>query len=427
MRNAGLLLTGKAASGLMQLLTFALAARGLGLTEFGLFSMLLAQVQLLTGLAAFQSNQAVVRYGVQHLNSGNRRAFQALLKAGTLLDLGAAIAATVAAILLAPVIGGWLGWNDQLIGAAQLIAPLAFTNAIATPKGILRLFGRFDLLAKHVTVTPAARLLGVGIAYAAGAPLTTYLALWLAAGLIGAVVGLWLAWREAARQGMLGGMDLSMNGLTAENPGLWGFTIISNIHSTFALIPNQLATFLAGALLAPAAAGLFKVAQELGTGLAKPVDLLNQSVYPDVARLVAARQWKRLKRTIFHAGAIAAGASAAVTLLMLLAGEPLISTVFGPAYVRALDVLILILIATTISVSAFAVDPALYAFGKTSRPLFTALAANAVFVAVLVFALPEHGIIAGGWAYLAASGVTVAMAALWLRATLRENAGARPV
>ena len=419
MRNAGLLLTGKAASGLMQLATFALAARGLGLTQFGLFSMLIAQVQLLTGLAAFQSNHAVVRYGVDHLNTGYRRAFQALLKAGTLLDLGAAVAATAAAFLLAPVIGGWLGWDEGLVEAAQLIAPLAFANAIATPKGMLRLFGRFDLLARHVTVTPAARLIGVAIAYAAGAPLIIYLALWLAAGLIGALVGLWLGWREAGRRGLLGGMDRSLRGLTADNPGLWGFTITSNIHSTLALIPSQLATFLVGALLAPAAAGVFKVAQELGTGLAKPVDLLNQSVYPDVARLVAARQWDRLKRTVFHAGAIAAAASAAVTLIVLLAGEPLIGSVFGSAYLAALPVLILILVATTISVSVFAVDPTLYAFGKTSRPLMTALAGNAVFVAVLVAALPKHGIIAGGWAYLAASCVTVAMAALWLRVTLR--------
>ena len=426
MRNAGLLLTGKAASGLMQLATFALAARGLGLTQFGLFSMLLAQIQLLTGLAAFQSNQAIVRYGVQHLNSGNRTAFQALIKAGTLLDLGAAIAATAAAVLLAPLIGDWLGWDESLVRSAQLIAPLAFANAIATPKGILRLFGRFDLLARHVTVTPAARLAGVGIAYAAGAPLATYLALWLFAGLLGALVGLWLGWREASRQGLLGGMDSSLRGLTIDNPGLWRFTITSNIHSTFALIPSHLATFLVGALLTPAAAGLFKVAQELGTGLAKPVDLLNQSVYPDVARLVEARQWKRLKRTIFHAGGIAAGASAALTLLMLVAGEPLIGAVFGPPYLAAFPVLILIMAATTISVSAFAVDPTLYAFGRAGRPLVTALAANGLFVAVLALALSEHGIIAGGWAYLAASCVTVAMSALWLRATLRASSELEP-
>ena len=102
--NAGLLLTGKVAAGVMQLATFALAARGLGLVEFGLFSMLLAQIQLLTGLAAFQSNQAVIRYGVDHLRDGNVAAFQSLVKAGTILDFGAALIAMMAALLLAPPI-----------------------------------------------------------------------------------------------------------------------------------------------------------------------------------------------------------------------------------------------------------------------------------------------------------------------------------
>ena len=108
----------------------ALAARGLGLNDFGIFSMLLAQVQLLTGLAAFQSNHAIVRYGVEHLRTGNRRAFQALIKAGTLLDLGAAIFAMVATFLLVPLISDYLGWGRDITRSAQLISVLPLTTAI---------------------------------------------------------------------------------------------------------------------------------------------------------------------------------------------------------------------------------------------------------------------------------------------------------
>lgn len=415
LRNAGLLLTGKVSAGLIQLGSFALAARGLGLNDFGIFSMLLAQVQLLTGIAAFQSNHAIVRYGVEHLRTGNRRAFQALIKAGTLLDFGAAILAMVATILIVPFIANYLGWNHDISRAAQLISLLAFTNAIATPKGMLRLFGRFDLLTQHTVVTPIARLAGVAICYATDASLTSYIVFWLIAGLIGAAVALWLGWREARRRDLLHGLDGSLRGLTRENPGIWRFTIISNLNSSMQLIPDQLSTFLVGVMLTPAAAGLFKIARELGTAFAKPVELLNQSVYPDVARLVGMGEWQRLSRTVRHAGLLAAGTSILAAILVAAGGRTLITMVFGSEFISAQTVLLLIAIATSITVLVFAVDPVLYALGKPSRSLATTLTASFVFTAALLYCLPRYELFGAGIAYLASSLITVGLSIFWYR------------
>lgn len=422
LRNAGLLLTGKASAGLLQLASFALAARGLGLAEFGVFSMLLAQVQLLTGLAAFQSNQAIIRYGVEHLEGGDTAAFQRLLKAGTLLDVLAAGLALAAAVVLAPVIGGQLAWDDRLIAAAQMISLLAFTNAIATPKGVLRLFGRFDLLAQHSVVTPLGRLLGVIACYLLDTALFAYLAVWLVAGFAGAVVAIWLGWREAARRDLLRGMDLSMRGLTEGNAGIWRFSIIANLHSSMALVPNHLATFLVGAILTPAASGLLRIARELGTAFSKPVELLNQSIYPDVARLANAGEWTRLARTVVHSGLVAAGTSALVTIAIVFAGRSLIGLVFGSEYVAAHEVLVMISAATTASVLVFAVDPALYSLGRPSRSLITALVSAAVFTLVLVLRTGADGLSGAGWAYLAASAITVALQCFWFYHHIRGRA-----
>lgn len=418
LRNAGLLLTGKAAAGLMQLATFAIAARTLGLEEFGNLSIVLAQMQLLIGIATFQSNQAVIRYGVSHVTANDRVAFQGLAKAGTLLDLGAAVAATAAAVLLAPLIGDWAGWDSRVTIAAQLIAPLAFANAIATPKGMLRLFGRFDLLARHVTVTPGARLAGsLGVATLGGG-LFGFIAVWLVSGFLGAAVAVWLGWREAARRGLMAGVGPSLRGVNAANPGIWGFSAIANLHATLGLVPSHLSTFVVGIVLGPAAAGLVKVAQEFGTGLAKPIDLLNQTVYPDLARLASDGRWRRLRRLVVKSGLIAASVSAGITLLLALVGGQLLALVFGPAYRGAIDVLLLISLATTIAVSVFAVDPALYAAGRASRPLFTALASNLLFVALLVALLPTQKLLAPGLAFVSGALVTLALSTWWMHSAI---------
>ena len=288
LRNAGLLLTGKAAAGLMQLATFAIAARSLGLTDFGNLSVMLAGIQLLIVLATFQSNQAIVRYGVLHLNSADRAAFQRMIKLGVLLDLVAAAAAVAAALLLAPIIAEQAGWTARQTDAWRLLALLPATIALATPKGLLRLFGRFDLLARHVTVTPLARLAGAMLLAMTGAGLMGWVVMWLLAGAAGLLVAFWLAIREARRRHLLGGMAFDFRGLRDGNPGMIRFAMLSNLHSSLVFLPGHLATFSVGMVLGPQSAGLMKVAQELGSGLAKPIDLINQAVYPDIARLSTA-------------------------------------------------------------------------------------------------------------------------------------------
>jgi O-antigen/teichoic acid export membrane protein len=328
------------------------------------------------------------------------------------------VLATLATLIIAPFIGAWLGWNSETVFNAQLIAPLAFANANATPKGLLRLYGRFDLLTIHATVTPAARLCGIAVAAYVDASLTVYLALWLIAGLLGTVVVAQLALGEARRHGCLAGFDLSLAHLTRDNRGVWRFSVLSNLHSTMALIPGHFSTFLIGAILGPMAAGLFKVARELGTAFAKPVDLINQAVYPDIARLVVAQEWSRLRRTVLNAGTLAAAMSALVTLVILIAGGPVIVAIFGQGYEASLPVLILMSLSTAIAVAAFAVDPMMYAFGRPGASLITAIIANGVFVALLVWRIPLDGLIAAGWAYLGLGIATVVISGIWFLRTI---------
>jgi len=422
LRNAGLLLSGKSASGVMQLATFALAARGLGVHDFGLFSVMIAQVMLLTGLAAFDTNQAIISYGVPHLNAGDREAFQALVKAGTLLDLGAATLAALATLIVAPILGQRFGWGGDLVLLAQVAAPLAFANAISTPKGMLRLFGRFDLLSTHAVVTPGLRLLFIATLAALGLPLGWYIGAWLVAGWGGAFVAFWFAWREARRRDLLDGLTSRLSGLSGRNPGVWRFSLIANLNSSVAMVPTQLSVLLVAWLIGPAAAGVFRIAREVGTGMMKPVDVIGQTLYPDLARLVASRNWPRLIRAAARAGGAATAAGLAVTLLIILAGEPLVAFIFGPEFVPAVPVLIFMGLATSIRVLAFAAEPIMYALGRPGVALAISLTSAALFVAIMIWRLPIDGLVGAGWAFLGmgiVAGLLSAVAAIRMIARRR--------
>lgn len=423
--NVGRLLTGKGAGALMQLGSFALIARGLGPVEFGLFALLQTHVQFLSGVATVQSNQAIIHYGVRHLAAGDIPAFQTTIKAGTLMDLAGALVAMVLAFFLAPVVAPFLEWDDRIVFYAQCFTPLALANAIATPKGMLRLFDRFDLLARHVVVTPAARLAGSAAAFLLGAPLPAYLAVWLVAGYAGAAVALVLAWRQAARRGLLAGLNADLRGLSRVNPGIWRFMAISNMHSTLALVPNQLSVFLVGGIAGPAAAGLYKVAREIGTAIGKPVDLLNQALYPDLARLASAHDWRGLTRIAVRAGLLAGGIAALLCLIVLLAGETIIGALFGRDFVAAAPVLGLLVLATAISVTVFAAEPVLYALGRPDVLLKMSVLVNGALVALMAWMLQRMGLVGAGWAtvIIASAGAVLAIACTLV--TLRGRA-ARP-
>jgi O-antigen/teichoic acid export membrane protein len=262
-------------------------------------------------------------------------------------------------------------------------------------------------------VTPAARLIGIAAAYVSGASFTTYLVVWLIAGWLGTLAAQWLGFREAGRRGCLAGLTWSLSDLTHSNEGIWRFTVASNLHSTLAIVPTHLATFLVGAMLDPIAAGLFKVARELGSGIAKPVDLINQSVYPDIARLVQTRAWHGLSWTVVSAGAVAATLSGLATLLIAIAGGPLLALIFGPDFARAESLLLMMSLATTIMVMTFAVDPMIYAFGRPGKLVITSIVSTALFILVLWWRLPIDGLIGAGFAYLAMASVTALMSIGW--------------
>ena len=92
LRNAGVLLTGKAAAGLLNLAATAIAVRALGAEAFGTLLLAHALARTAGSIAKFQSWQAVLRYGAPALREGRREEFRALLRFTAGLDAASSVA-----------------------------------------------------------------------------------------------------------------------------------------------------------------------------------------------------------------------------------------------------------------------------------------------------------------------------------------------
>src|SRR3546814_4688965 len=72
-RNLGWLLASRGVLAVLSLVYLGVATRTLGAADFGRFALITGASQAIALLVGFQTWQIVVRYGVDHLNSGDDR------------------------------------------------------------------------------------------------------------------------------------------------------------------------------------------------------------------------------------------------------------------------------------------------------------------------------------------------------------------
>jgi O-antigen/teichoic acid export membrane protein len=426
-RNAGLLLTGRATNGILGLATLSLSARGLGLEQFGVFVLLQTYVNVIMALATFQSWQAVIRYGAICIENKNTAAFQALLKFTTLLDIAGVIVGAAVGYFGAPLIGPYLGWDAQTIAYAQPFSLLILFTLLATPTGLLRLYDRFDILAWQAVVTPLFRLIGVGLAVLFAAPFWVYLAAWFIASVIGGAVLVYTGWREAARHSVLVGMTASLQGITAPHGGIWRFSIFSNLHASLQIVTGQMSTLLVGMIGGPAAAGLFKIGRDVATAISKPAELLNQSIYPEFARLGSRDAWHDFKGLILRGVAVAGTGGLVVLAAAIFGGHYFIAVFFGPDFVDAYTPLILLVATAGLTLCAFPMDPALYAMGRPSIPLrIDTVVILALYLPTLVLLTRHFGPTGAAIASLAAAAASLGGMSFFTVTQLRKRIALTP-
>ncbi len=422
-KNAGMLLTGRATNGLLSLATLSLMAHSLGIEQFGIIVLVQTYVLVLIAFATFQSWQAVIRYGAICLERKDIPAFQSLIKFTCILDVVGVLFGFALGYILAPIVGPYVDWTPEVIRYAQLYSFLILFTMIATPMGIMRLCDRFDLLAWQTVLTPFLRLVGVGACALVDAPFYAYLGAWFVAGAAGGTLLVYLGWREAFRQGFLKDMTWSLKGITKDHPGLWKFSIISTLHASVQMIPAQMSTFIVGWVAGPAPAGLFKVGRDVATALSKPAELLNQSIYPEFARLGSKGSWHDFARLILRGGAMGGGAAVFLLLVALAFGTPFLTLFFGAEFAGAYWPLVLLIASAGLTICGFPMDPALFAMGRPGIALrIGTVVIIVLYLPMLVVLTDLYGAIGAAAATLAAAGMTLVSMSAFTAAQLRRHA-----
>lgn len=412
--NLGLLAGGKIGAGLLSLCYVVIVTHALGATNYGILILLHGYTTLIGGLIAFSGFHGVVRYGHFALQEGSHGRLMRLIRFMSLIEVGCGLVAILVAIVLVPLIGPRLGWSADAMRFAIPYALAILATVRATPYGILQIAERFDLLGIHQVINPLVRLAGCLLTLWVGGGLTTFLTIWLLASLAEGLsmwaMGLWVLRKMRLSHGLVGGV----RGTIAENEGLLPFIVTTNVDLTLSEMGPRLAPLTVGWMLGPAAAGVFSLAQRASIVLQQPAQMLANSSYAVVARLIAQQDFKGFRKAVWHSAGVATAVGLPLCLILGFFADPIMHFIGGRSFTGdgAAWILSLTAAARLLTLGTSPVSPGLIALGLPNKSINAKLIGNLLLYPALPFLLWWLGLNGAGWHALLQSAV-IAGILLW--------------
>jgi O-antigen/teichoic acid export membrane protein len=391
--NTGWLMGARGVNAVLSLGYLALATRALGLEGFGKFVLAVSFAQAITGLASFQTWQAVVRWGHGRKDPADAVGF------ALALDLLTVVAGAIGAALLLFLAGSWLPVPPALRTEAFWLTLVMLLAVRSTPTGILRLHDRYALAATADAVTPVVRLVGAAAVFLFAQTSAAFVIVWGVAELATAFA----YWRFALRHGPLPWRKVSLTRLPREEKGAWRFVWGTGLSGALLIASRQLIVLLVGALGGAALAGIYRVAAQLGEGLLKLAQALLRATYPELvrdpegAREIAAR----IARIAVITGVVTIGFGA-------LAGDWVILAIAGREYLAAYVPMLVLAGAAAIELAGAPLEALLVARGRALTNFVLRALPTALALAALPFAVARGGAGGAAAAVLIASALSVA-------------------
>ena len=418
-RNLKWIFSSQMAVAVLGMVFLAIAARTLGAAGLGLLALVEAYARIVARLTHLEPWQAVIRYGSEALESEEPERFGRLIGMSVVLDLAGGLLAALTALILLPLLAPWLGLDgaQQWLLAAGALA-IVFSLR-ATGISLLRLYDRFDLLAKIDAGVAAFRVGLAVLAWALGAGLVGFVAIFVTISLIDGL----LAFLAGHRQMHAKGHQLQFGSLRQkidENPGFLRLVWDSNLAVILRQTSQRLDVIILAALMPAAAVGYYHIARRCGDAALRLGRPLSQAIYPELARFAARGETVRLSRVV---RGISLG-FAAVLLVVLVPViwylAPIIKAVFGPDYLPAVTAVSIQTVAVGFYLSGIILNPALLSLGQGRGMVRIGALTATLFFVLFIPMVSVFGVAGASGTHLVCNLLWLGLATWLLRRSLQR-------
>lgn len=423
LRQVAHLASGNAVAIGIGMITLALMAHMLGPALLGLLAMVEAYGRFMDQIVRLETWQAVIRYGADALEAGDEQRFAELIGLGIALDILGALAAGAAAFLAIPLVGDWIGWGAEARSMAAFYTIAVVFGISSTPIGILRLFDRFALIAWVDPALAVLRLAAVSLVWAFGGSLWELLVIMIAVPCIQRMTLAAAAWRELRRRGYRCRPRFGALLRARRFEGIWGFILSANGTVLVRKSTQELDLLAVGAVAGPIGAGIYQLVRKFTLTAMKAGAMLQQVVFPDLARLWARRDLDGFVAAIRQIELFTLIVAILFVTGVVFAGDVAIRLIAGPEFEDAEGPLIVQSIAALLFLAGSALRPALMTMGLQPKVFGITLVAGAAFFAALYVTTPALGVSGAGVAHIVFNLIWLfACLALFTMALRRQRA-----
>ena len=381
-RNLKWIFSSQVAMAILGMISLAVSARALGAAGLGALALIEAFARINARLVHFEPWQAVIQYGSIALEEKDTARFENLVGLSIVLDVIGGLAAAALILFLAPLVAGSIGLDG---GAAHLLSLGALAVALslrATGVALLRLYDRFDLLAKIDAATALFRLLLSIIAWLVGGSLVHFVVIFvlfsLAEGLIAFIFGR----REMRQRGQKPRFG-SLIATLGQNRGFLRFMWNSNLAVILRQTTQRLDVVILGALVAPVFVGHYHIARKCGDAAIRLGRPIKQAVFPEFSRLAASGDYVRIRKTALWISVAFCAILLAGVIPALIYIVPILDAAFGEAFVAAAPVVSIQAVAVALFLAGVILGPVLLSLGHDRELMLIGAATAALFFALI--------------------------------------------
>ena len=430
--NTGLMMGSKALAVILGLGSILIATKSLSASELGIILFLHAYMLFFSEVTAFQSWQSIIRFGTDDVKNNDAPRLSRLINFGFKIDAISALFGYVISIgifsfivwmtqALPDIFGGEDDVDiSRLRNLAAIYCILILFRQRGVSIGVFRLFDKFHILAWHSLVMPVTRFIGVLIAVFSDAGFEGFLLAWFFGSFAAYFFLPTMAFLELKKRHLLQLIFCAKISLRRPRKGLWPFMIKSNIDSTLAAATVHLPALMVMGVFGSAWVAVYRIAEETAKLLSEGFKLLDQVIYPELAKMVSLGEADKIWRLVKRTAVILLTFGLLMATIVHFSGPELLGRVFSADYEQAAPLASLLILAAAMMGIAAPLYPVLYATDRPERAIFARGTGVIVYIIAFFAFSATIGKMAPGWAALLCNAAAVIFLIFLAKRTLKK-------
>ncbi len=426
-RNAGYLFGANGISAAIGMLQGILAARLLGVEQFGILGAITMFASVVNKFMSFRMGELVIKFVGLYTEADDRPRAAAVFKAAALAEMLASVLAYLIIVLLSTFAATYFAKDSDLAGLFAFYGLIVLANLMAeSSTGLLQIFDRFRPIAILNVGQSLMTLTVIVLVFINQGGLPGILTAYLLGKVFSALGITTVALVEATRHWGRGWWLEPLTLLRERSRELINFATSTYVSASLSIINKDSELLWVSFFRSPVEAGYYKLALALANLVQMPILPLPQATYPELSREVARRNWANV-RYVLRQGSILAGSySLAATMFLFFFGRTIIRIIYSPEFLPAYPALIILLGGFLIANTFYWNRIALLALGRPDLPMKVNLVLAVIKVTLILVLVPRYGFIASAALLAGFYAVGVSILAWKANRILKEKESVLP-